>query len=118
MAIAGSGGSTIYAIAAALVARARREINEHFETQNAFSPAQAVAYDPPDHIHQRQFDLVVGRGVVQATGDGRYWLDREALRLELEQRQSALRKVLVIIAIGIVVAIAVGSIVVTTAAHG
>lgn len=91
-------------VAAAIVARARREVREHFEARNAFSAAQAVDYDPPDRMHERQFDLLVGRGILRSTGDGRHWIDREAARREEEQRRQALKKVLLIIVIGIVVA--------------
>ena len=97
--------SSAATVAAALVARARREVREHFEKQDAFDPDHAVAYDPPDRMHERQFELLVGRGILCGTGDGRYWIDRAAVRLEDERRKAALKVVLVLIAVGIVIAV-------------
>lgn len=91
---------------AAAVARARREIREHFEEAGAFDPASAIGYDPPDHIHERQFELFVGRGVLRPVGDGRYWIDQEAERIEDERRRDAAKLAfkLVIIAVALTVA--------------
>jgi hypothetical protein len=105
-------------IAAAVVARARREVREHFETRNADSASRAVEYVAPDHIHQRQFDALVGRGILRATGDGRYWIDRAALRLAEERRRAALKTVLVIVAIGVVVAIGIAAVTIGLAGRG
>jgi hypothetical protein len=96
---------------AAAVARARREIREHFEEAGADDPASAVGYDPPDHIHERQFELLVGRGVLRPVGDGRYWIDREAERLEDERRRSAAMMAFKLVLVGVALAIAVGAIV-------
>lgn len=98
--------TTAATVAAAMVARARREVREHFEKQDAFDPGHAVAYDPPDSMHERQFDMLVGRGILRDTGDGRYWIDREALRLEEERRKEAMYLVLKMILLVVVVAIA------------
>ena len=76
-------------VIAAMAARVRREVRYHFERNNAFDPAHAVAYDPPSRMHRRQFDALVGRGILLDTGDGRYWIDRAALRLEEERRRAA-----------------------------
>jgi hypothetical protein len=96
------------AVIAAAVARARREIREHFEEAEAFDPGRAVAYEAPDRIHRRQFDLLVGRGILRQTGDGRYWMDREALRLEQERRDAAAVVMFKIIVIGVALAIVIG----------
>lgn len=93
------------AVIAAAVARARREIREYFEEAGAFSPTNAVQYEPPDRIHERQFELLVGRGIVRDSGDGRYWIDREAIRLEDERRAAAAKFMFRIVAIVVVVAI-------------
>lgn len=98
-------------IVAAMPAKARREIREHFEQANAYDPANAVAYDPPDQMHRRQLDLLIGRAIARETGDGRYWIDREAERLEEERQRAAARLVLKIILIVCVVAIGVVAIV-------
>ena len=84
---------------AALLARAHREILEHFDQHAAFSPAQAVRCDLPSHIHEQQLDSLIGRGIVKPTLDGRYWFDLEALRVEEEQQAAAARKIWLMLAI-------------------
>jgi hypothetical protein len=93
-------------IAAAMAAKARREVHRHFEEKVAFDPAHAVAYDPPSRLHRRQFDSLVGRGILVSTGDGRYWLDRDAIRLEQERRRAAAILLLKIILAGLALTIA------------
>jgi len=97
-------------VVAAAIARARREVRSHFETRNADSPAKAVAYAAPDRLHQRQFDLLVGRGILCSTGDGRYWLDREAIRREEERRREAFKKVLLVVIIAMIIAVAIAAV--------
>ena len=96
------------AIIAAAVARARREIREHFEENGAFDPPHAISYEAPNGMHQRQFDQLRGRGILRDTGDGRYWIDRDALRLEQERRAAAAKIIITIIVIGVVLAVVVG----------
>jgi hypothetical protein len=105
-------------IAAAAVARARREVRVYFESRNADGASRAVEYVAPDHIHQRQFDGLVGRGILRATGDGHYWIDRAALRLEEERRRAALKTVLVVVAIAVVIAIGIAAVTVGVAGRG
>ena len=95
---------------AAAVARAQRDIREHFESAGAFDPDSAVSYDPPDRMHERQFELLVGRGVLRPEGSGRYWIDREAERIEQERRRSAGIAVLKIVLIVAALAIAAAAI--------
>jgi hypothetical protein len=107
--------TTATAAAAAAAARARREVREHFDGNNAFDPAHAIAYDPPSRMHRRQFDALIGRGIVLATGDGRYWLDLEAARREDERRRAAAKLVLKILLIA--VAISVAGVAIVSALH-
>ena len=100
---------------AAAVARARREIHDHFEQAGAFDPRHAVAYEPPDHIHQSQFEMLVGGGVLQPTGDGRYWLNLEAEQLMEERRRSAALLMLKIVAI--VAALAIAAVTILSVRH-
>jgi len=93
-------------VVAAMAARTRREVREHFDRNYAFDPGHAVAYDPPTPMHRRQFDFLAGRGIILGTGDGRYWLDREADRREEVRRQAAAVLALKIILAGTAIAIA------------
>ena len=105
--------TTAATVAAAMAAKARREIREHFDQANAFEPEDTVPYDPPDRIHQRQFDMLIGRAILRETGNGRYWWDREAERLEEERRKAAAKLVFKIMLIVMVVAI--GGVAIVTA---
>ena len=95
-------------VAAAMAAKARREISEQFERENSFEPDSAVAYDSPDRIHRTQFDTLVGRGIVKITQDGLYWWDKDAERADKERRRAAallmLKLILIAVAIGVAVA--------------
>jgi hypothetical protein len=96
---------------AAMVAKARREVREHFEQRNALDIAHAVPYDPPDSMHRRQFDNLIGRGILRETGVGRYWIDREAQRLEEERRRAAALLVLKVILAAVALSVAGAAIV-------
>jgi hypothetical protein len=86
-------------IIAAAVAKARREVRQHFEDSDAFDAARAVTYDPPDGMHRRQFKRLVDRNIVRKDETGRYWIDRVALRREQERQKAAVWMALAIIAI-------------------
>ena len=89
---------------AAVVARARREVGEHFQSHEAFSPAQAVAFDPPTRMHARQLDLLIGRGIVKETADGRYWFDRAGWKSDEERRTAAAKQMIILICLGVLIA--------------
>ncbi|TPG13526.1 hypothetical protein [Sphingomonas oligophenolica] len=61
--------------AAAIMARARREVVSHFMANNAVSAANAVAFEPNRRVKRRQFERMRDAGVIHATGMDRYWLD-------------------------------------------
>jgi len=94
-------------VAAAIVAKARRDVREYFEQYNAFAPDDAVAYEPPGRIHRTQFDMFIGRGIVKPTGDGRYWFDQAAERAEAERQRAAALVVLKVALIVFAITIAV-----------
>lgn len=95
--------SAVAAVAAA-VGRAQREVREHFEDAGALSPDRAASYDPPSNLHEKQFQLLVGRGVLRDAGNGRFWIDRQVVGLEADQRRRALKMLLVIILAGLGIA--------------
>jgi hypothetical protein len=81
--------------AAAVVARARREVISHFMQSNAVSPASAVHWVPERGLERRLLARFVRRGVLVETGDERYYLDVPAYD---DWRRSARRRAAVAIA--------------------
>lgn len=100
---------------AAAAARAEREIRDYFEGAGAFDPASAVPYDAPDPVHEREFEVLVGRGVLRPEGRGKYRINREAEQIEQERRRSAAIFAVKLIMIGVAVAVAATAVV--TAMH-
>ncbi|MEO6224695.1 MAG: hypothetical protein ABIO80_02420 [Sphingomicrobium sp.] len=66
--------------AAAVMARARRRIAEHFTSADAVSADQAVTFTPKRLIAERQFARMQAAGVIRSTADGRYWMDLPTYR--------------------------------------
>jgi len=98
-------------IAAAAIAKARREVREHFEQRDATAPGRAIAYDPPGRLHRQQFDAFVGRGIILPATDGTYWLNQDAARAEEERQRAAALVVLKVVLIAFAIGIAVAAIV-------
>jgi|SRR5690349_5177988 hypothetical protein len=61
--------------AAAIVAKARREVVSHFMQNNAVSAADAVRWVPERRIQRRMLDRLVRRGVIVRTAADTYYLD-------------------------------------------
>jgi hypothetical protein len=61
--------------AAAMIARARREVMELFWDNEAFSPDRAVEFDPRMPIQRRYLEQLIAEGVVREVAPGRYWFD-------------------------------------------
>jgi CTP-dependent riboflavin kinase len=61
--------------AAAVVARARRDVISHFMERNAVSPAAAVRWVPERALKQRILARFVRRGVIVQTAEDTYYLD-------------------------------------------
>ncbi|HET9509921.1 MAG TPA: hypothetical protein VFO80_02120 [Sphingomonas sp.] len=60
--------------AAAVVAKARRDVMSHFLSRDAVAPEKAVPYRPDRRIHRRMFDQLTRAGVLKA-GDGGWYVD-------------------------------------------
>jgi hypothetical protein len=90
--------------AAAAVARARRDIQHHFFSEDAVRPDRAVAFEPMNRLQRRQFERMQARGIVRESGPGRYWLDVVAYDIDLTSRY---RRVKVVLMIAIAVLLAV-----------
>lgn len=72
--------------AAAMAARARREVQELFFDNHAFSPERAVEFDPRAPIQQRYLDHLIAEGVVHEVEPKRYWFDLAAYKEMRRQR--------------------------------
>ena len=61
--------------AAAVVARARREVTSHFMQRNAVSPDSAVRWVPDRRLERRILNRFVRRGVLVEVREDTYYLD-------------------------------------------
>lgn len=94
--------------AAAVMAKARRDVVSHFMAANAVSAESAVSYEPGRRIRQRQFERLCDAGVIRATGNGKHWID--APRFD-EWTRSRRRRVILAIAALLLIAAVLGLIV-------
>ena len=88
--------------AAALIARARREIQHHFFSNDAVRPDRAVPFEPENHIERRQFERMVGRGIIREESPGKYWLDVVAYDVDLRARHRRV-KIALLVVIGVLI---------------
>ena len=70
--------------AGAILARARREVDDLFFDNDAFSPERPVAFEPRMPAQQHYLDRLIAEGTVHESEPGRYWLDLPVFR---EQRR-------------------------------
>jgi hypothetical protein len=94
--------------AAAIVARARREVENHFFDNDAFSPERAVEFKPRMSIQQHHLDQMIGEGVVHEASPGRYWLDLGAYRQMRRDRMIWTLRILALAVMVVIVATAIG----------
>ncbi len=94
------------AAVAALVARARREIQHHFFAKDAVRPDRATRFEPSNAIEKRQFSRMLENGTIRQEGGDRYWLDVVAYDADLRARHRRVRTIL-ILAIVVLAAVAV-----------
>jgi hypothetical protein len=92
--------------AAALIARARREIQHHFFSEDAVRPDRAIGFEPANEFQQRQFDRMVRREVIRQTSQGRYWLDVVSYDVDLRARHKRVKIALLAIIVALLVVIA------------
>jgi hypothetical protein len=90
--------------AVAMAARARREVENLFLDNNAFSPDRAVEFDPQGHIQQSYLKQLITEGVVHEVEPGRYWFDLPAYK---EMRRERLAWTLRILAVAAVIAVVI-----------
>lgn len=92
--------------AAALIVRARREIQHHFFSEDAVRADRAVAFIPSSAIENRQFEKMLERGSIKREGTDRYWIDVVAYDIDVQRRHRrvrfALTVVIILLTVGII----------------
>lgn len=94
--------------AAAVIARARREIQHHFFSQDAVRPDRAIAFEPSRNVERRQFDRMQRRGIIHEAGPGRYWLDVVAYDIDLRRRHASVKAALLVMIAFLAVGLLIG----------
>jgi hypothetical protein len=93
--------------AAAMIARARREVDNLFWDNNAFSPDRAIDFEPRISIQQRYLEQLIAEGIVHEVEPGRYWFDLPAYKEMRRQRfawSMRIRAVAAVVFLGILAA--------------
>jgi hypothetical protein len=83
--------------AAALTARARREIQHQFFSADAVRADRAIAFEPANGFERRQFERLRNRDIVREDNSGRYWLDLPAYDDLLQERHARMRAILMVL---------------------
>jgi hypothetical protein len=83
--------------AAALIARARRDIQHEFFCQDAVRADRAIAFDPKPPFKRRVFERWRRAGVIRQEAPGLFWLDVTAYDADLRRRHNRLRIALLVI---------------------
>ena len=83
--------------AAAIIAKARRDIQHEFFSQDAVRADRAIAFDPSRHVQRRVFERWRSAGVIREEGHGRYWLDVTTYDIDLRRRHKRLQIALLVI---------------------
>jgi hypothetical protein len=91
--------------AAAVVAKARRDIQHHFFAADAVRPDRAVAFTPSNRIETRQFAKLVDDKVIRKESGGLYWLDVVAYDIMLQNRYRRVRWALLALSLAVIVLI-------------
>ncbi|HWI76223.1 MAG TPA: hypothetical protein VNS53_03975 [Sphingomicrobium sp.] len=74
---------------AAIMARARREVDQLFFDNDAFSPDRAVEFEARMPVQQRYLEQLIAEGIVHEPSQGRYWMDLRAYEESRRQRMRA-----------------------------
>ena len=82
-----STAAIIAANAAAAARAAEDRVTSHLLGHNAVSAERATVYAPDGAPEARALVSLLDRGAVRAAGEGRYWLDREALNSSFSGRK-------------------------------
>ena len=94
---------------AAVIARARRDIQHHFFSHDAVRPDRAVGFEPYSRIQQRQFERMRSRGIIREAGVDTYWLDVVAYDDDLQARYRRVKAALFVAIAALLVVFALGA---------
>lgn len=94
---------------AALIARARREIQHHFFAEDAIRPDRAVTFAPSNAIERRQFGRMLREGSMRQEGSDRYWIDVVAYDVVLRRRHNRVRAALLVVILALAASLAITS---------
>lgn len=84
--------------AAALIARARREVQHHFFSADAVRPDRAVDFVPMGGMQERMFERMRSKGIIKSSTHGRYWLDVVEYDRDVHDRLARLRMLALVLA--------------------
>ena len=95
--------------AAALTARARREIQHHFFAADAVRPDRTVPFEAQNGFERRQFDKLRAKDIIREPAPGKYWLDVVAYDIELRRRHQIQRTALLAVIAVLLLVVLVGA---------
>jgi hypothetical protein len=95
--------------AAAVIAKARRDIQHHFFSHDAVRPNRATPFEPNSLVERRQFERMLARGIIQRSGSDAYWLDVVAYDDDLCARHRRVKLALLAIIAVLLIALASGA---------
>jgi hypothetical protein len=93
--------------AAAMAAKARRDVENLFLDNNAFSPDRAIGFEPRMGIQQRYLEQLIDEGVVHEVEPGRYWLDLETYNQMRRERAIWTMRVVVAAVVVVIAVVAI-----------
>ena len=84
---------------AALVVKAKREIQHHFFSADAVRADRAVAFTPSNGFEARQFARLLKQGVIRQEAGDRYWIDVVAYDVAIHRRYRRVQTILMVLVI-------------------
>lgn len=84
---------------AALVAKAKREVQHHFFSADAVRSDRAVAFTPSNGFERRQLAKMLEKGIIRQESSDRYWIDVVAYDAVIQQRYRLVRTALILLAV-------------------
>ncbi len=83
--------------AAAANAKARRDVQHRFFSNDAVRPDCAIAFEPKSRLQRKQFERMLSAGIVREAKPGQYWMDVVAYDSDRQRRFRLLRIVLLVV---------------------